>query len=110
MSNLGRYQWVTEEAYKAGGVDKWLEIIKEAAYEKGASDMKNALVLPLLGAGVGLGAVCVVGGQKIRKWLTSKKQEKLITANEAAQAEEYLKAELSDAVDEININEGDGQE
>lgn len=107
MSNLGRYQWVTEEASKAGGVDKWLEIIKKAAYKEGASDMKNVLVLPLLATGVGLGAVCVVGGQKIHKWITYKKQEKLITANEAAQAEEYLKAELSDAVDEININEGD---
>lgn len=110
MNNLRKYQWMTEEAANAGGVDKWLEIIKKAAYDEGASDMKNALVIPLLAAGVGLGAVCIVGGQKIHKWIASKKQEELITASEAAQAEEYLKAELSDAVDEVKINEGGEQE
>lgn len=110
MSNLGKYQWATEEAAKVGGVDKWLEIIKKAAYDEGASDMRNALVLPLLGAGVGLGAVCIVGGQKIHKWIVSKKQEKLITASEAEQAEKYLKAELSNAVDKINLHEGEARE
>lgn len=107
MGNLGKYEWMTKEAANAGGVDKWLEIIKKAAYDEGASDMKNTLVLPLLAAGVGLGAICIVGGQKIHKWIASQKHKELITANEAAQAEKYLKAELSEAVDEINIDERD---
>lgn len=110
MSNLGKYQWMTEEAANAGGVDKWLEIIKKAAYDEGASDMKNGLVIPLLAAGVGLGALCVVGGQKIHTWIADKKHERLINASEAAMAEEYLKTELAEAVDEIQTNEGDEKE
>lgn len=68
--------------------------------------MKNALVIPLLAAGVGLGAVCVICGQKIHKRIEEKKQERLITAQEAAEAEEYLKKKLIEAIDEIDTDNG----
>lgn len=75
--------------------------IKKASYDTGASDMKNALVFPLLAVGAGLGAVCAIGGQKIHKWITEKKKERLITAQEVSEAEEYLKNELKETANEI---------
>lgn len=101
---------MSQDAANAGGPDKWLEVVKKAAYDAGASDMKNALVLPLLATGVGLSAVCVIGGQKIHKWIIKKKKERLITEEEAADAKEYLKKELSKAIDEIQTNNGGKKE
>ena len=110
MSKDWPYAKMAQDAANAGGPDKWLEVIKKAAYNAGASDMKNALVLPLLAAGVGIGAVCVIGGQKIHKWIVEKEHEQLITEQEAADAEEYLKKELSEAIDELQINNGGKKE
>ena len=110
MSKDWPYAKMAQDAANAGGPDKWLEVIKKAAYDAGASDMKNALVIPLLAAGVGLGTVCVVGGQKSHKWVIDKKKERLITEREAAVAEEYLKKELSKAMDEIQTNNGGKEE
>ena len=110
MSKDWPYAKMAQDAVNAGGPDKWLEVIKKAAYDAGASDMKNALVIPLLAAGVGLGTVCVIGGQKIHKWILEKKQERLITEQEAADAEKYLKKELSEAIDEIQTNNGGNEE
>ena len=110
MSKDWSYAKMAQDAANAGGPDKWLEVIKKAAYDAGASDMKNALVLPLLATGVGIGAACVIGGQKIHKWVVEKKQERLITEQEAADAEEYLKKELSKAIDELQTNNGGKEE
>ena len=96
MSNLGRYQDIVVEANKFGGPDAWLDTIKKAAYNKGASDMKNTLVVPILLTGVGLGTAGVIGYQKIKKWISDKKEEKMLTEKEAEQAEEFLKKELED--------------
>lgn len=52
MSKDWSYAKMAQDAANAGGPDKWLEVIKKAAYDAGASDMKNALVLPLLAAGM----------------------------------------------------------
>ena len=101
MSNLGRYQDIVVEANKAGGPDVWLDAIKKAAYSRGASDMKNTLVAPLLLTGVGIGTVGVIGYQKIKKWISEKKEEKILTEKEAAQAEIFLKKELEDTVEEL---------
>ena len=106
MSKDWSYAKMAQDAANAGGPDKWLAVIKEAAYDAGATDMKNALVFPLLATGVGIGAVCVIGGRKIHKWVVEKKQERLITEQEAADAEEYLKKELSEAIDELQTNNG----
>ena len=97
------YAKMAQEAASAGGPEQWLELIKKTAYEAGASDMKNALIVPLLAAGVGLGALGVVGYQSIHKWIVEKKQESLITEQEAAEAEEYLKKELGKAIVELEI-------
>ncbi len=104
MSNLGRYQDIVVEANKAGGPDVWIDAIKKDAYNSGASDMKNTLVVPLLMAGVGIGSLGVIGYQKIKKWISDKKEEKLLTEAEAAQAEEFLKKELEEAVEELEDN------
>ena len=101
MSKDWEYAIMSKKFSDAGGPDKWVELIKKGAYDAGASDMKNKLVLPLLATGVGIGAVCVAGGQKIHKWIVEKKQERLITEQEAVNAEKYLKKELSEAVEEL---------
>lgn len=98
------YAQMSQEAAAAGGPDAWLGIIKKAAYNSGASDMKNKLVLPLLIAGVGIGALGTVGYQKISKWITEKKAERRITEQEAVEAEAFLKKELDAAIEEVNKN------
>ena len=65
MSKDWSYAKMAQDAANAGGPDKWREVIKKAAYDAGASDMKNALVLPLLAAGMGIGAVSVIGGKRM---------------------------------------------
>ena len=105
MSNLGRYQDIVVEANKAGGPDVWIDAIKKAAYENGASDMKNILIVPLLLAGAGIGSLGVIGYQKIKKWISDKKEEKMLTEAEATQAEEFLKKELEDAIDELEVSQ-----
>lgn len=105
MSNLGDYQWMTTAAKQAGGPDAWLDTIKKAAYNSGASDMKNTLVVPLLLTGIGLGSAGVIGYQKIKKWLSDKKEAKLLTEKEATQAEVFLKNELDAAIEEMSANE-----
>lgn len=101
MSKEWPYAKMVQDAANSGGPEKWLEVIKKASYDTGASDMKNALVFPLLAVGAGLGAVCAIGGQKIHKWITEKKKERLITAQEVSEAEEYLKNELKETANEI---------
>ena len=63
--------------------------------------MKNTLVVPLLLTGIGIGTVGVIGYQKIRKWISDKKEEKLLTENEAIQAEKFLKKELEEAIEDL---------
>ena len=99
------YAQMSKRAAEAGGPDAWIEIIKKTAYENGASDMKNRLVVPLLMTGIAIGAVGVVGYQKINKWLVEKKNAKIITDQEATVAEEYLKKELADAIEEFRMKE-----
>lgn len=101
MSNLGMYQWMTEEAANAGGPEKWLELIKQTAYADGASAMKKELSVPFIGTVVAVGAVSLLLGQQLQKWITNKEQKRLITARRADKAEARLKAELSDAADKI---------
>ena len=94
------------EAHKAGGTDVWLDTIKKAAYNAGATDMKNTLVLPLLAAGAGIGIVGTIAYKKIAKWILDKKEEKLLTEQEAQEAEKYLKQELDNAIEELEEETG----
>lgn len=96
------YAKMSQQAATGGGPDAWLDSIKKAAYSNGASDMKNNLVAPLLLAGVGIGAVGVVGYQKIKKWISDKKEARLLTEQEAEEAEIYLKKELDTAIEELD--------
>lgn len=95
------YAKMAKEASLGGGPDVWIDTIKKNSYNSGASDMKNRLVVPLLLAGVGIGSIGVVGYQKICKWISDKKEEKLLTEKEAAEAETFLKQELDDAIEEL---------
>lgn len=106
MSNLGGYQDIVVEAHKAGGTDIWLDTIKKAAYNGGATDMKNTLVLPLLAAGAGIGIVATIAYKKIAEWISDKKKEKLLTEQEAQEAEKYLKQELENAIEEFEEDAG----
>ena len=98
------YAQMAKNAANAGGPDVWLDTIKKAAYNKGASDMKNTLVIPLLLTGIGIGTVGVIGYQKIKNWISDKKEEKLLTEKEAIKAEKFLKDELDNAIEELDLN------
>ena len=106
MSNLGRYQDITVEAHKYGGPDAWLDTIKKAEYNRGATDMKNKIAAPMLLAGFGFFAVRIISCQKIKKWILNKREEKMLIQKESAQAEKFLKKELEDAakdtLDDVN--------
>lgn len=99
------YAKMAQEASASGGPEAWIETIKRSAYNSGASDMKNRLVVPLMLAGVGIGSIGVVGYQKIHKWISEKRNEKLLTEKEAAEAEEFLKKELEDVLEEYKNSE-----
>ena len=92
------YAQLTKAAAEAGGPEVWIDAIKKAAYNSGASDTKNALIGPLLIVGTALGVASTFGYQKIRKWISSKKEEELLTEKEAEQAEALLKEELDTAI------------
>ena len=49
----------------------WLKTIKEAVYKSGAADMKH---IPLIMTGIGIGAVGVIGCQKIENGLPKRKR------------------------------------
>lgn len=107
MAKDWNYAQMTQDAAACGGPDKWLAAIKKASYEQGASDMKNTLVVPLLLGGASIGVLTVIGIQKIRVWLAENKQKKLLSEQEAAKAEAYLKQELADAIS--NIEDGNAE-
>lgn len=104
MSNLGGYQNIVEEAHKAGGPDKWLEIVKKAAYDAGAADMKNSLIVPLLGLGIGIGVAGVLATQKIYNWIRENEEKKVISEVEAKKAEKYLLEELEKSMAECETS------
>lgn len=104
------YAKMSQDVANAGGPEKWLEFIKKASYDAGASDMRNALILPLLAAGAGVGVVCTIGVQKISKWVVEKKKARLLTEREASEVEEYLKNGFAKAVNEIETNNGGKKE
>lgn len=106
MSKDWPYAKMAQDAADAGGPDKWIKVIKEAAYDAGAADMKHKLVLPLLATGIGFGSVCVIGVQKFYKWAAEKKRERLTAAQEAVEAEEYLKEKLTEAADKTETDDG----
>lgn len=104
MSNLGKYQDIVEAAHQAGGPSVWLDTIKKSAYTSGASDMKNKLVAPVLIIGIGIGSIGVISYQNIKKWVSKKREEKLLTKKEAEQAEKLLKKELDEAIEELDTS------
>ena len=104
MSKDWDYAKMAKKAANAGGPEVWLSTIKKAEYNRGASDMKNTLVVPLISIGIGIGTIGVIGYQKIKKWISDKKEEKLLTEKEAMQAEKFLKKELDDAIEELQTD------
>lgn len=108
MSKEWPYAKLAQEAANAGGPEKFLEVIKKAAYEAGMSDAKHALIVPLTVAGIGLvgvGVAVTIGGQKIHKKIVDRKQKRLIAAQEAAEAEAYIKEAISKPTDEKISND-----
>ena len=99
MSNLGRYQDIVEEAHNSGGVDVWLNEIKNAAYNKGVADTEKDRISTLLW-GVGIGSLVTITTTKIVKWVSNKKKEKLLIEQKAKEAEKQLKEKLDTTVSE----------
>lgn len=102
MSNLGKYQTIVEEAYKAGGVDAWLKTIKDAAYAQGSADTKNKLLLPVAVGCVTVGALGQYAYHKLAPKVKNKIEQKKQLKKSAIEAEDLLKQELeSQNVDAI---------
>lgn len=106
MSKNWIYAKMSQEAARAGGPELWLEAIKNAAYKRGASDMKNTLVVPLLAAGASVGSLTVIAAQKLQRWVAEKRQDQIIDEQEAEAAETYLKKELADVIEEVKTDNG----
>lgn len=94
MSNLGKYQSIVEDAYKAGGVDVWIEKIKDAAYAQGSADTKNKLLLPVAVGCVTVGALGQHAYHKLAPKVKAKLAEKKQLEKSAEEAETLLKKEL----------------
>lgn len=108
MSKDWDYAKLVEDVSKKGGVDNWINTIKMNAYNKGAADMKNSLVVPLLAAGVGIGIAGVLATQKIINWVRENKEKKVITDIEAKQAEKFLLKELEETIQEVEAEGRNG--
>lgn len=98
MSRDWDYAKMVKEASAAGGPVDWINTIKEANYNKGASDMKEKLVIPLLVAGVGIGSIGTVGYQRISKWISDKKAKKVLAEKEVVQVEKRFIEELDSSI------------
>lgn len=98
MSRDWDYAKLTHDVAKAGGVDIWVEKIKNVAYEQGSSDTKNKITLPLLVVGATIGAISLYAYQK----LIENRINKNALNNEAEKAEVFLKEELTLQIDETN--------
>ena len=108
MSKDWDYAKLVEDVSKKGGVDKWINAIKTNSYKKGAADMKNSLVVPLLAAGVGIGIAGVLATQKVIEWVRENKEKKVITETEAMQAEKFLLNELEETMQEVELEGQNG--
>ena len=106
MSKDWPYATIVQEAANAGGPDAWLNTIKKAAYDNGASAMKNKLFLPLLTTGIGIGTVGTIALQKGVKWLNEKKDARLLVEQKVSEAEILLKQELTNELSELENENG----
>ena len=108
MSNLGKYQTIVEEAYKAGGVDAWLKTIKDAAYSQGSADTKNRLLFPVAVGCVAIGALGKQTYDKLAPMVKAKYAQKKQLKKSAEEAEVLLKQELEpqvDAMETLSVSE-----
>ena len=101
MSKDWNYAKLVEDVARNGGPERWLASIKTNSYNQGATDMKNAVVIPVLAAGVGIGIMGVKVTEYIIRWVREKKEKMVLTEQEAIQAEKYLLAELETSIQEI---------
>ncbi|MET7934544.1 hypothetical protein [Streptomyces sp. NPDC005322] len=101
MGNLGKYQDITTQAARAGGVDKWIEVIEEAAATKAFPKTFGK------GAGVGALSVLVVAGlaATARRALNDRRAREAL-ANEA---KEQLKTEVKESMKSNGINTENGE-
>lgn len=93
MCNLGPYQKLVMDAYDAGGPDIWRNKLESIAYNAGAQDMKNKLLVPVLFVGICIGTAIPIAYSKMKNGIEKKKIESL-----------YLQAEMPNAKTEIKQN------
>ncbi|WPP33179.1 hypothetical protein [Streptomyces sp. CL7] len=87
MSNLGRYQEFTTQAKEAGGVDKLIEALKEAARNEAAPGVRWQ--------GIGIGAVGTLAAAGVTAFAVSQFQANKRAREEAVnEAEERLKKSI----------------
>lgn len=89
MGNLGKYEEITRDAARAGGVDNWIAAIESAAAGEATrrTHKRDALV--------GLGLAVVVGG--LFMWGKFKAREIALSEQRAAAAKDQLKAVVTEA-------------
>lgn len=102
MAKDWEYARRSKEMAAAGGPELWLNGIKDAEYNRGVSDTERKFpVLFVLGC-IAMHVVDTYVGPKLKKWLSEKKEEKLLIEQRAIEAEKNIKKELVAVSEKLN--------
>lgn len=90
MGNLGKYEQITSDAARAGGVDNWIAAIESAAADAATRRTHKNDTL------IGLGLAVAVGGGLLM-WGKHKARQLAQSEQLAAAAKDQLKAAVAEA-------------
>ena len=99
------YAKMSHEASEAGGPEKWVEMIKHDAYENGAEDMQEKMMLWVYVA-AGVGALTTFLAQKVKNHIEKKKEEKQKRADSAKEATEKIIEYMAEEKEDDRTGEG----
>lgn len=89
------YAQMAHTASLAGGPEKWVELMKNEEFAKGASEMKGKMA-PWIFIATGFGVAGTLLFQKAHKWFVDRKEKRQCSAETAAEAEAMLISRLKE--------------
>lgn len=100
------YALMSKEASKNGGPEEWLESVKRDSYndgyESGVESAVKECLVPTAIICTGIGVALTICVQNIFKRIKTRKWTRQIEKQDAAVAEELLKEELSNSLNEFD--------
>ena len=114
MSKDWAYAKLTKEAAAGGGPDIWRSGIETENLIKGiaigAANMKRALPVPLISAGLCGGVICTIGVIKFYNWITKMKLPQSTPSRETATAhkkprETHSEVNTENQIDIMEVSE-----